>query len=83
MYEQMRGEDVIVGRASRRKRANGGAGFYRRQHLLAAIGGREDDAAPHERANTTADSGSERQLTPPQDVDDRATDTDEGNPAPD
>ncbi|MDQ2831353.1 MAG: hypothetical protein M3Y74_20185 [Chloroflexota bacterium] len=65
-----------MGRASRRKRANGGAGFYRRQHLLAAIGGRDDDVAPHERANTTADSGSERQLTPPQDVDDSVADTD-------
>ena len=83
MYAQMRGEDVIVGRASRRKRANGGGGFYRRQHLLAAIGGREDDVPPHERACTSTDNGLEHPLAPLQGTDGGVTATDEERPAPD
>lgn len=31
-----------MGRASRRKRANGGPGFFRREHLLAAVTPRAD-----------------------------------------
>jgi hypothetical protein len=34
-----------VGRASRRKRANGGAGFFRRAHLRAALASTEGTAA--------------------------------------
>ncbi len=72
-----------MGRASRRKRANGGAGFYRRQHLLAAIDSQQDDPTPDEFAATTADNGLEHPRTLPQRTGGGAADTEEGRPAPD
>ncbi len=50
-----------MGRASRRKRANGGTGFFRREHVLAAISRPEDsppvaDTPPAVNATAAADA---------------------------
>jgi len=45
-----------VGRASRRKRANGGTGFFRREHMLAAITPPAADTPPAVNARAVADA---------------------------
>ncbi len=54
-----------MGRASRRKRANGGTGFYRREHLLAAAEERADVGRAAGGTSTAVPDESERSQETP------------------